>query len=78
MTSKIKNIWPAHSIEEANKIKKILLSGKVNYWTGSECRNFENEFSNYFNCKHAVAVSNGTVAIDLALLALGIGEEMRL
>lgn len=35
---------------------------------------FENAFADYINVSHATTVSNGTVAIHLALLALGIGE----
>lgn len=35
---------------------------------------FEEGFSRYINVKHATGVSNGTVAIHLALLALGVGE----
>ena len=75
MTSKIKNTWPAYSIEEANKTKKILLSGKVNYWTGAEGRKFEEEFSCFVGTKYAIAVANGTVAIDLALHALEIKKN---
>lgn len=35
---------------------------------------FERQFTEYFGMPYAVAVTNGTVAIHLALLALGIGE----
>lgn len=66
--------WPAFSEEEANLARDIILSNKVNYWTGQECRLFESEFANWVGAKHAVAVSNGTVALDLALHALGIGN----
>lgn len=34
---------------------------------------FESKFSNYIGCNHATTVSNGTVALHLALEALGIG-----
>ena len=66
--------WPSFSEEEADKIKKILLSNKVNYWTGNECKEFEKEFALYYESKYAIALSNGTVALDLALNALNIGE----
>ena len=66
--------WPSFSEIEANKAKDILLSNKVNYWTGNECRSFEKEFANYTDCSFAVAVSNGTLALDLAFVALGIKE----
>ena len=70
--------WPSFSEVEANKAKDILLSNKVNYWTGIECRNFEIEFAQYTDCSYAVAVSNGTLALDLAFVALGIkpGDEV--
>jgi len=51
-----------------------LRSGKVNYWTGDEGRRFEVEFASQAGCKYGVAVANGTVALELALLSLGIGS----
>ena len=50
-----------------------MLSNKVNYWTGQEGRQFEKEFASFAETEYAVAVSNGTVALDLALRALEIG-----
>ena len=44
----------------------------MNYWTGQECRLFEQEFAQYVNTKHAVALGNGTLALDVALKALGV------
>ena len=66
--------WPSFSKAEADIVQKILLSNKVNYWTGTECREFENEFANWSDSKYAVALSNGTVALDAALKALDIGS----
>ena len=66
--------WPYYSLEEIDEVKKVLASGLVNSWAGSQTSCFENEFSNYLNVKHAVAVSNGTVALTLAYMALGIGS----
>ena len=54
-------------------MESVLLSNKVNYWTGTECREFELEFASWCGVEHAVAVANGTLALDLALNALGIG-----
>ncbi len=70
--------WPCFSEEEANKVQKILLSNKVNYWTGNEGRQFEQEFAEYIGCQYAVALSNGTIALELALRCLGIqkGDEV--
>lgn len=70
--------WPAFSQEEADAVCKTLLSNKVNYWTGNEGRQFEKEFAFYCKTKFAIAVANGTLALDLALKALDIraGDEV--
>lgn len=65
--------WPCFSEEEADAVKGVLLSNKVNYWTGAECRKFETEFAAWAGCEYAVALANGTLALDLALKASGIG-----
>ena len=66
--------WPSFTQTEADAVSKVLLSNKVNYWTGQECREFEKEFAQFAGTQYAVAVANGTVALDLALKALGIGK----
>jgi dTDP-4-amino-4,6-dideoxygalactose transaminase len=65
--------WPIYSEEEIKKVSRVLLSTKVNYWTGNEARKFEKEFALWANTKYAVAIANGTVALDLAFKALDIG-----
>ena len=65
--------WPSFTPAEADAVSKVLLSNKVNYWTGQECREFEKEFAQFAQTQYAVAVANGTVALDLALKALGVG-----
>jgi len=65
--------WPSFTSEEADAVARVVLSNKVNYWTGTECREFENEFAAWCGVPHAVALSNGTLALDVALKALGIG-----
>lgn len=65
--------WPSFTREEADAVSRVLLSNKVNYWTGQECREFEKEFAAWCEVPHAVALSNGTLALDLALKVLGIG-----
>ena len=65
--------WPYFSQDEIDAVTRVLNSGRVNYWTGDEGRQFEAEFAAFVGCKHAVAVANGTVALELALEALGIG-----
>ena len=65
--------WPSFTEKEANAVKNVLLSNKVNYWTGNEVKKFEAEFAVYIGVEYAVAVSNGTTALDLAIKALNIG-----
>ncbi|MES2908399.1 MAG: DegT/DnrJ/EryC1/StrS aminotransferase family protein [Pseudomonadota bacterium] len=65
--------WPSFTQEEADAASRVLLSNRVNYWTGQECREFEKEFAAWTQVPHAIALANGTVALDLALRALGIG-----
>ena len=65
--------WPSFTTEEADAVQRVLLSNKVNYWTGTECREFEKEFADWAESRYAVALSNGTLALDVALKALGIG-----
>lgn len=65
--------WPSFSEEEQAAVARVLGSNRVNYWTGEECRAFEREFAAWCGSRHAVAVSNGTLALDLALKALGVG-----
>lgn len=65
--------WPFFSEEEAEAVKTVLLSNKVNYWTGQVCREFEKEFAKWSDSAYAVAVANGTLALDMALKALDIG-----
>ena len=66
--------WPFFSKEEISAVTDVLSSNKVNYWTGDQCRQFEREFAQFVGCRYAIAVSNGTTALDLALLALDVGE----
>lgn len=65
--------WPSFSDEEAEAVAAVLRSNRVNYWTGEEGRNFEREFADWVGTRHAVALMNGTVALDVALKALGVG-----
>ncbi len=65
--------WPAFAADEIDAVVAVLRSGRVNYWTGEEGRAFEREFAAMLGAKHAVALSNGTVALELALRAVGVG-----
>lgn len=70
--------WPSFTEKEADAVRDVMLSNKVNYWTGNEGRLFEHEFAAWLGCEHAIALTNGTVALDLALHALdiGVGDEV--
>ncbi|CDL84441.1 DegT/DnrJ/EryC1/StrS family aminotransferase [Xenorhabdus cabanillasii] len=65
--------WPSFTLEETKAVENILLSNKVNYWTGNECKTFEKEFAEFTKSKYAISLANGTVALDIALHALNIG-----
>ena len=65
--------WPSFSEEEVEAVSRVLRSNRVNYWTGEECRQFEHEFAEWAGTKHAIALGNGTLALDLALHGLGVG-----
>lgn len=67
--------WPSFTQEEADAASNVLLSNKVNYWTGDQGRQFEKEFAHWAGVSHAIAVSNGTVALDLILVGLNIGKH---
>lgn len=73
MVTQTASPWPHFTQEERNAVDAVLASGKVNYWTGELGREFERKFADFADCEHAVAVTNGTVALDLALKALGVG-----
>ena len=65
--------WPSFDEETAEAVRRTLLSNRVNYWTGEETRRFEVEFAAACGTDRAIALANGTLAIDLALHGLGIG-----
>lgn len=65
--------WPVFTEEMIAAASDVLRSGRVNYWTGHHCQAFEEEYASYTNRRHAIAVANGTLALELALHAFGIG-----
>lgn len=67
--------WPSYSEQEADAARSVILSNRVNYWTGEQCRHFEQAFASWLGVNHAIALANGTVALDLALRVLGIGPD---
>lgn len=64
-----------YSVAQINSVNKILKKNKTNYWTGLECKKFEKEFSNYHKVKYSIAVSNGSVALELSLKALNLNKN---
>jgi len=74
MENKKFTAWPLYTIEEADAVRDVVVSNKVNYWTGNECREFEKEFASWSESKYAVALGNGTLALDVAFKALNIGN----
>jgi len=72
---KIKNVspWPHFSEDEIQAVEKVLRSGKVNYWTGDECHQFEKEWADYIGTPYALVMANGSVTLEAALYALDVG-----
>lgn len=73
MVTTIFPVWPEFCEEQRAAVASVLASGKVNYWTGNESRHFEQEYAAYLGLNRAVALMNGTVALELALRMWGIG-----
>ena len=78
MTKPALSPWPSFTVDEAKAVEQVLLSNRVNYWTGDECRQFEREFADWCGARHAVSLANGTLALEAALGAIGIsaGDEV--
>jgi dTDP-4-amino-4,6-dideoxygalactose transaminase len=65
--------WPSFGTEEIDAVASVLRSNRVNYWTGDGCRAFESEFALWNGSSYAIALANGTVALELALRAIQVG-----
>lgn len=65
--------WPYYAPDEIEAVTRVLTAGRVNFWTGRECIQFESEYASYVGVRHAITLANGTLALELALYALGIG-----
>ena len=70
----MKQTYPYFNRATLRKVQQVLKSGKVNYWTGNECKNFERDFSDYIGNKYALTLSNGSVALEIALKALKLNK----
>ena len=73
MSRAVSSPWPCFSEEEADAVRAVLLSNAVNQWTGSGVAEFERAFAELIDVPHAIALSNGTAALEIALQAVGIG-----
>jgi len=58
--------------EEISAVERVLRSGRLSQ--GSYVEAFESAFADFIGVEHAIAVSSGTAALHIALLAAGIGE----
>ena len=70
--------YPFFNKSSIRKVEQVLKSGRVNYWTGKQCNQFENRFSKYVGNKYSVALSNGSVALELALKSLDLKKMKKL
>ena len=70
--------WPSFTKEEASTVHDLLLSNRVNYWTGDECRRFEKEFAVWTGVEYAITLSSCTVALEVALKSINVstGDEV--
>lgn len=70
--------WPVYDEEQIGEVVSVLRSGEVNAWTGPHVRQFEDAYATSLGLRHAIALANGTVALELALFALDLckGDEV--
>lgn len=67
--------WPCYTPEEAEAVSRVLLSNRVNYWTGDETRCFEKEFASWVGAEYGIALANGTLALEVAVRAFDLRPE---
>ena len=67
--------WPKFSKKEILVTRKVMASGKVNYWTGNLCQKFENDFKKFFRLKNSISLANGSVALDAAVNVLNLKKN---
>ena len=72
---KTSSIWPYVSNREKVIINEVLKSNKLNFWTGENCKTFENNFSKFFKRKFAITLNSGSVALDIAIKSLGLNNR---
>jgi dTDP-4-amino-4,6-dideoxygalactose transaminase len=67
--------WPCFEQDEIDAVERVLRSGNVNFWTGEYCRTFEASFAKRMGAEYGIAVANGTLALELALRAMGLERD---
>ena len=67
-------MWPQINDMMIEKVSNVLKSGKLNQWNNNSVKEFETKFADYIKCNYAVAVFNGTVALELCIKTLGLKE----
>ena len=65
--------WPLYAPDEIEAAAAVLRSGQVNQWTGPHVFAFQDACTERFGGGHGIALANGSLAIELALRALGVG-----
>ncbi len=65
--------WPSPGDAEAAAVESVVRSGRLNYWVGDQGRDLEASYAETLGRAHAIAVANGTLALELALRAFLIG-----
>ena len=65
--------WPFSDDREIQAVTEVIRSGKWFRYDGTKVEEFEKAFAEAHGAAHAIAVTNGTAAIEVALLSLGIG-----
>jgi dTDP-4-amino-4,6-dideoxygalactose transaminase len=70
--------WPHYEADEIEAATKTLSTGEVNYWTGKLGKQFEQAYADHVGQPYGLALSNGTVSLELALRVLGVkaGDEV--
>ena len=70
-----KKNWPNFSQDLITKLGGVISSGKINYTTGPYGERFEKKFSKFIGNKYAIAVCNGTAALEVAIKSLKLPKK---
>ena len=66
--------WPQWDENERTAVDAVLRSGRWSSLQGTETQALADEFAGFQGCAHSLPLTNGTHAIEAALIALGVGE----